>query len=298
MLGSIRGRVVLPDGTLISESVKLTLQSARGTQTVSYTDNQGQFEFRGLAPDNYRLEVEADRQRFEIVTESVQVNRGIPSILNIALREKRSASGSKSDERAVSVGELDPNVPEPARKEFDRASKANKEGKADESIAHLRKAIQLYPHYLMARNDLGAQLLEQGRLEEAADELRQAISIDAKAFNPQLNLGVLFVRQHRFSEAADSLRKALSLNPSSPAANLYAGLAALGLEDWATAEKQLKAAYDLGGSAYALALFHLGQLYMGKGERQLALKAFETYLHDAPGADNAAEVRKMIGMLQ
>lgn len=297
--GSIRGRVVMPNGGLLNQSCKVTLQTLRGIQSISYTDNQGQFEFRGLNPDNYRVEVEADQQQFEVSSESVQVLKGTPSIVTISLKEKkRSADGPRPGGSTVSVAELDPNVPAQARTEFDRASKAYKEGKVDNAIAHLRKAIALYPRYLMAHNDLGAQLLEQGKLDEAAEELRQAIRIDAKAFNPQLNLGIVLVQQHDFLEAAETLRTALSLNPDSPAARLNAGLAAMGLNDFDSAEKEFKTAYKLGGLPYAPALFHLGNLYLEKGERELALKAFEAYLHDVPDAANAAQVQKLIGMLR
>jgi len=59
----------------------------------------------------------------------------------------------------------------------------------------------------------------------------------------------------------------------------------------------LKAAYTLGGAGYSMALFHLGKLYLNKGDRQAALKSFQAYLHDSPSASNAAEVQKLIAML-
>jgi hypothetical protein len=37
---------------------------------------------------------------------------------------------------------------------------------------------------------------------------------------------------------------------------------------------------------------------MNKGERALALKAFESYLRDKPDAANADQVRRLIGMLR
>src|SRR5437016_14158447 len=70
--GSIRGRVVLRDGSFVSESVKLTLQTLREESGVTiYTDSQGQFEFSNLAPGNYKIEVDADPQRFETFTQNV-----------------------------------------------------------------------------------------------------------------------------------------------------------------------------------------------------------------------------------
>lgn len=297
--GSIRGRVVLPSGAFVSDAIKITLHNSRGTQTVAYTDQQGQFEIAGLAPGNYALEAETDReQRFEVGVERVQVHRGTPSIVTVHLKEKKPAAQPQASGEVVSVGELTKEIPPAAVKEFNRASKAAKEGKIAEAITHLEKAISIYPVYLMAHNDLGTHLLQQGKLEEATEKFRRAIEIDSKAFNPRLNLGITLMQQHKFSEAAETLEKALALNASSPAAHLYAGLAFVELQDFERAEKELQAAYHLGGSQFALALFHLGQLHLSKGERAQALKAFESYLHETPGAVNAQQVRQLIGMLR
>ena len=298
--GSIRGKVVLPNGSPVNEAVKVTLQVSRGDQSTIYTDQQGQFEFGGVAQGQYVLEVDADRgaRRFEIATERVTVLRSLPTVVTIYLREKKSNDEEKSSARTVSVGELEQKVPSAAKKEFERASKAASEGKAQDAIAYLRKALAIYPDYLMARNDLGAQLLEQGKLDEADAELRVALRLDPKGFNPQLNLGIVLVRQHNFSEALAMLEKALSVGPDSPAAHLFTGLAAAGLDDFERAEREFKTAHDIGGVTFAEALFHLGQLYMSKGERGMALKSFESYLREVPNATNAPQVQKLIGMLR
>src|SRR5436305_13648878 len=73
--GSIRGKVVMPNGTQISQAVRITLQSLRGIQDAVFTDNQGQFEFRSLSPGDYTIEVEADRLKFDTTVERVQVFR-------------------------------------------------------------------------------------------------------------------------------------------------------------------------------------------------------------------------------
>lgn len=168
----------------------------------------------------------------------------------------------------------------------------------NEAIVHLKKAIEIYPDYVMARNDLGSHLLGLGKLDAAAEELNKAIAIDSNAFNPRLNLGIVLVYQHKFADAIEVLKKAISLQSDAPAARLYAGIAYIGLSDFDAAEKELKAAHDLGGHPYALALFHLGQLYMNKGEREQALTAFQTYLKETPDTTNAAHVRRLIEMLQ
>lgn len=298
-LGSIRGNVVMADGSPVSEAVKITLKAMRGDVATVYTDQQGRFELVNITPAQYTIEVDADaRRRFEITRESVQVQRGGgPTMVTLYLKEKPGEARVGGD-KSISVGMLDQKVPSAAKKEFQKASHFAGEGNAIEAIASLKRAIAIYPDYLAAHNDLGAQLLEQGQLDEAANELRAAIKIDPKAFNPQLNLGIVLIQQNKFSEALTALDKALSIEPAAPAAHLYAGMASVKLNDTARGEKELNAAYDLGGNTYAVALLHLGKLYMKRGEREMALKSFESYLRESPNAADAAQVQKLIGMLR
>jgi Flp pilus assembly protein TadD len=294
--GIIRGRVVLPSGGFLTDGVKITLQTIRGVESSIFTDNQGGFEFSKLSSGKYQIVVEADRDRFEVATESVEIAKGLPAIVTIILREKQAAGRPRA--AAVSTREIDVQIPDKARKEFERASNAGREGKAAEAIVHLRKAIALYPNYLMAHNDLGAQLLELGRLDEAEAELRLSLIIDPAAFNPTLNLGIVLVKKHQFVEARGVLDKAISLQAQSPAARLYIGLALSGTSEFERAKKEFQASYELGGGQYALALFYLGQLYMDGGDRKQARSCFERYLREAPNANNLDQVRKLIAILK
>jgi Flp pilus assembly protein TadD len=250
-----------------------------------------------LSAGNYQIIVEADPTRYEVTTANVEVYPGGPSVLSIPLKEKRTESKSKTSP-SVSGTELDPDIPHKARKEFERATDASGKGKTDEAIAHLRKALEIYPRYLMARNDLGVALLSQGKLDDAAEELSQAVALEPKAFNPQLNLGIVLVQQHKFGAAVDTLRKAVALESNAPAARLYLGIALEGTGELVEAQRELTVAHDLGGPKFALALFHLGHVYMTKGEHAEARKMFEAYLQESPTAFNSAEVKRLIRVLQ
>jgi tetratricopeptide (TPR) repeat protein len=296
--GTIRGSVLLPDGSFVNERIRISLQSVRGSRSSIFTDDRGQFQFIGLAAGNYQVVVEADPARFEVTTANVEVYPGGPSVISIPLVEKNPVAKPKSGGPTVSAAELDTAVPEKARKEFERANEASRNGKLDEAIAHFRKAIEIYPNYLMARNDLGVALLSQGKLEESAHELSLAVALDPKAFNPTLNLGIVEVQQHEFSEAIDILKKALGLEGNSAAAHLYLGIALSAVNELTEAERELTVAHNLGGQKFAIALFHLGQLHMSKGQHQQARAAFEAYLQEAPNAPNAVQVRQLIAMLR
>lgn len=297
-VGSIKGRVVLENGAPVSQAVRITLVIIRGSPASLYSDNQGQFEIKGLAPGEYTLEVEGDRLVYETITERVDVRRGEQTFLNLILKEKSSDKTSKPARPIASVTELSANVPAKARAEFERANKAVKEGKTEDAIAHLRRAIEAYPDFMIAHNDLGAQLLAQGKLEEASKELRRALEIDSKAFNPHLNLGIVLFKQQRYAEAADMLRTAVAIESTSSIAHLYLGFALKNMKDFDGEEAELKLAYSSGGADFSIALFELGNLYMRRGNRALALQAFELYVRQSPNAANAAEARRLIGILR
>src|SRR6266478_723732 len=212
--GSISGSGRLPSGAALNERARVVLQTDRGIRSNVYTDNRGRFQFDRLTPDLYEVVIEADGDRFEIAKVSVEVFPGSPVMINVNLKEKKPR-GSANAGKVISTGELDTAIPAPAKKEFDRASDASKSGKADDAIAHFRKAVALYPQYVMAHNDLGAELLE----------------------------------------AIAELKTALDLQPYSPAARLYHGLALAGSNALDDAERELKTAHELGGPTYAVALF-------------------------------------------
>src|SRR5262249_4354601 len=212
--GSIRGRVIDPAGAFVNQSVKVSLLTVNGLQSTVYSDNQGWFEFPDLVPGNYEVQAETAGPQFQIVSQSVQVYRGAPSLITISLVDK-NAHPKRDGKSTVSVSELGTEIPKEARKEFELANKASQAQKSEEAIAHLRKAISIYPNFVMARNNLGTQLLAQGKLEEAAEQFRHASLIDEKAFNPKLNLGIVLVEEHQFTKAPDVLPLALTPPPQS-----------------------------------------------------------------------------------
>ena len=221
--------MVQPTGNPLDFAVLVRLENIRGVKSTAYTDNNGHFDFPALLPGLYYVVVDGDMSQ-DGDSASTEVFPNAPSLVTLMVR-LRTAKPAKKAVAVSAVTVESRRVPSAAQKEFDRASDASKEGKTDLAITHYRKAIEIYPSFLMARNDLGAQLMTAGKLDEAAEELRAAIAIDPKAFNPRLNLGMVLVKQHNFEEGATELRTALSLDSTSPSAHFYLALALKGMED-------------------------------------------------------------------
>ncbi len=293
--GSIVGRVVLPSGQPVNSRVRITLSTLQTPGLTSYTDNSGGFGFRNLREGNYTLEVYGDYKIYEPVTEQVRLIRGLQVSLTINLRER--VSKERPAGGVVSAGELDQNAPPAARKEFEKATSLAGGGNHEQAIEHYKKAIAIYPDYLMARNDLGVQYLKLKQFAAAAAQFEAALDINSRVFNPRLNLGIVLVEQKRYLDAIDHLTQALSIDSSRPASHLYMGVASLEIDELAVAERELSKALTLGDAEYSIAHFYLGRVHMEKGDGDAAVREFKTYLQKQPEGEKAAQARTLLEKL-
>src|SRR5262249_35458369 len=114
---SITGRVVLPSGHPVNNSVKIRLSNLIDEGMYIYTDNNGAFSFSNLGAGIYTIEVSGDPKLYETVTEQVNLTRGMRANVIISMREKNSAT-NRPGGNVISAAELDTNVPSAARKEY------------------------------------------------------------------------------------------------------------------------------------------------------------------------------------
>ena len=297
--GSIEGRVVLPSGQPVPGRIRITLSTMNDPGLALYTDSNGGFIFSNLRAATYYIEAAGDPKAYEPVVEQVRLLRGTRhSGLIIHLRERTPESNMNATGGTVSIGEADSQVPAAARKEFDKATRLVRENKIEEAIESFKRAIAIYPDYLMAHNDLGVQYLNMGRLQEAQDRFEIAIELNVKAFNPNLNLGIVLVKQRNFSDAMERLNRALSIDSSSAAAHLYAGIASVEIDELQNAEHELSSSLSLGGVALSAAHFFLARVHLKKGEAQRAARELTLYLEAQPNGEYSAVARRLLEQLK
>ena len=124
-------------------------------------------------------------------------------------------------EESVSTREL--LIPPKAAKELRRSQTALRTGDIRSSAQHLERALQIYPHYLEAHNNLGSRYIELHEYEKAAAEFQKAIDLDPRIVQPFNNLSVaLFLRQ-RYRDAEAAARRALDLDPHNSTAQYMLG---------------------------------------------------------------------------
>ncbi|MEZ5396571.1 MAG: tetratricopeptide repeat protein [Bryobacterales bacterium] len=87
------------------------------------------------------------------------------------------------------------------------------QGRVDEAIAELEKAVELKPDYAHAQYNLGLLLMQQGRLQAAEQRLRASLEREPRMAQGWSDLGNCVLRQGRAREAIEAYEKALELAP-------------------------------------------------------------------------------------
>jgi Flp pilus assembly protein TadD len=288
----IDGRVILPSGFEAKRSVRITLRNSVSHLSTIYTNKQGEFHIDNLSEGIYYVEAELDDPRFEPVTEKVSLGRGIVRKLTLQLGETKTPVGI-NPARVVSVAELRQVVPAAARKEYELGLKLVIKGNIIQAADHFQQAVLLYPEYLAARNDLGAQYLKLKRVDEAEKLFQAVLEEDPKNFNAKFNLGLVRIERKNYPEAISELRQAIVIDSTRPVANLWLGFALLERGDLVTAEAELTRALIIGGGECVAAHYHLARIYLARGDKPAALREARAYLEDAPKGEYVKEAKQL-----
>ncbi len=295
---SVLGRILLPSGEPARRQFKVVLRTAATPLRQSVSDKRGEFRFVDVPTGRLVVEVSDETNEYASVSELVDVLPRHQTIANIYLSPNPSVRNKVIGGGTASIEELEARVPAAARREYEHAVKLSNDGDRSGAISALKKAIEIYPDYSVARNDLGVQYFRADRVHEAAEQFEAAIKIDPNAFRPRLNLGLVQVDGHNYGRAAELLRQAVALDGTQPSSHLYLGVSLIETNELAEANEELKKALLFGEDAYAAAHFYLAVLNLKRGSQALAREEAREYLAKAPNGELAPAARALLNRLQ
>ncbi|MBF0620682.1 MAG: tetratricopeptide repeat protein [Magnetococcales bacterium] len=87
------------------------------------------------------------------------------------------------------------------------------QGKLDDSLTAIRKAVMLLPHDAEVYNNFGALLLEQGDLIEAEKQCRKSVSLQPGFISAQANLALILKDLGHLEQSEALCRQALHIDP-------------------------------------------------------------------------------------
>lgn len=197
----------MPDGTLPPREMRFTMAMDNGRIETFFTDSKGKFLITrslNLKPDaEYRVTVLSDGLAYD--TTSVTFKEFGVYYIPIYLKPFRAAATKPAG--LIDLAEFDVLAPEDARQAYSVAMRAYKDGQRDQAVRDLERAIEIYPNYFRALNDLGVILMKQGRLDDAAKMFERAIKTAPRVYYPRLNFAIINTRRGRHKEALSMLEQ-------------------------------------------------------------------------------------------
>ena len=286
----IRGHVNLPNGYAAERYAKITLRNQQSHLYTIYTNNSGEFQLRNLAEGTYF--VQADVPNFDPIVKKVELGRGLMVDLTFELHESKEVALARMN-KIVSAAELRQVVPSAAKKQYDLGLKSVSKGNFQQAANYFQEALAIYPEYLAARNDLGAQYLKLKQIDVAEKQFLIVLLSDPKNFNATYNLGLVQVERHHYPEAIALLNQAIAIDSTRPVARLWIGIAKLEMGDVEVAEQELTRALIMGGADCVAAQYHLARIYFTRGALEDAKRSVQAYIQQAPRGEFIKEAKEL-----
>lgn len=290
----IRGKIIY-DGSK-PRMARVRMESLDGgfvRETIAGLD--GEFSFKEVPKGLYYISVEArgygpERRTFDISPALADES----GLVNLQIEVRRSAR--RAGERTVSVRRL--SIPQRARSEFEKAARARGRGRPDEAERHLVRAIEIYPEFSEAINDLGTIYHRRGEYEKSIALFRRAIELEPEAFAPHVNLAGSLLAAGRSEESLSASRRALELNPDDALANAQMGIALyyLGRDDEAIV--YLEKAKSLDPAAGTYPQLFLSEIRLRRQEIEAAIGELEEFLTLHPEGPRAEAARSKMELLR
>jgi len=211
--GNVHVHVTFPDDRVPQRQLKVELVGAGNQIAQTFTNDQGQAQFVGVALGTYYVRVSGEGIE-DTESEAIDVDaRKATQSVFVRVRpasnaEKNGAAGVPT----VSAGNL--RIPAKASKEFDKATELMSKQEWQKAIERLNKALAIYPDYAQAYNNLGVAYARLGNSEKEREALQKAVAANDHFAPAFVNLGQMELRLHNFNAAQGDLEKASSVDPS------------------------------------------------------------------------------------
>ena len=285
--------------------VELLDEYERLIRTVK-TSSSGVYIFQSIRGGIYYVQVRVDGTNFKPSKERVQIGQ-----TNFTNSTTGGISGSETLQLNFTL-EVDPRragnqtpltnevifaqeIPEDARKAYEKALKSLDDKKPSEAVSLLQNAVGLFPEYFLALDTLGYEYINQNKFAEAEIAFEKAVRVNPKSFSSRYGLAVSQYKLDKKREAVKTLEEAVSLNPASINSYFLLGRIFRDTKQFDKAETNLKKAKELSKNKLPDIHWELALLYYHDLKKfDKAADELELYLKANPKAENKEQVNKLI----
>jgi tetratricopeptide (TPR) repeat protein len=300
--GNLKVRVTFTDGRRCDIPVHIQLMGGASTSPVAetYSNDAGMAEFDNLEVGTYHLIAsgegieDSDSGIFE-----VDARRTSQSVYMAVTRVQDRDHANGTGLEATTIAAADLSIPESAAREFDKATGFMAKHDWKKAIERLNKALDLYPQYAAAYNNLGVIYARLGERDREREALQKATSLNDHFAPAFVNLAKMAIADRNFAVAEAFLDKAAGMDPAnSQTLVLLANVELLDLHyDQAIANCR-KAHSSLAQEPHALAHYIAARAFEHENQLSDAVVELQTFLIEEPSGGRAEAVRKELTGLQ
>lgn len=272
------------------------LNSSENTIADSFSDGTGQAVFHSLRGGNYKVRISGIGV-VETVSDTFIVDpRDRFQVQYIHVKAAVSSDAKGDAGKPISAAEL--NVPDKARKEFDKGTEAMAKSRWEEAQKHFAKATEIYPRYAGAFNNLGIVAINEKNPPAARGYFQQAIKLDDHLATAYLNISKLDYNEHHLKEAEISLVRALALDPMNVEAMVLMAASQLATGGFDEAITYAHRIHGLPHEKFAISHIIAARAFEESKRVAEAIGEYQLYLHEAPQGSLAPGVRDAMARLQ
>lgn len=266
-----------------------------------FVDSSGQFFVRGLSSGRYQFNIETTGTPYQeqgtgwIELQALRVRPGgteqypLDFVLKLRPNKETTKQGTTIFAQEVTAS---------SRLEYDRGVKFLRDGKNDEGLTALKKAIELFPNYFEALDRLGMEYVKAGQYEAAIPILQRSLNVNNRASKSYYSLGVAYLKLTQFAKAIESLTQSATLDSNNVNTHMMLGVAYGNQQQLKESEESFQSALKLGGEGVAEALFYLAGIYEKQKRYDVAITALERYLKESKAMRNPEKIREWIQSLK
>ena len=300
---TIEGQVFTPERKPLQNARVALLDDGYSQLSVTYTNTIGRYQFTGFGNGNYYVHIDPigtnfERQSQRIQVQSISLAGGGQTFRVDFVLVMKPSTGEKTGPAPTGTI-FAQEVPEAARREYERGVRHIQEKKIDIAVEAFRQALTIFPDYYAALEELGSQYVERRDYQSAEPLLTRAVEINRDGGRAYYFLGVAQYNLKRRDDAIHSLQRAVEINPESPNANMWLGIIlSQSTATRAPAIQAFEKVAQVAKDAIPEVYFYLGSLYSKDNQYAKAADALEHFLRLAPTTGDREKVKKIIEQLR
>jgi tetratricopeptide (TPR) repeat protein len=320
----LSGKVMLSDGTPPPDPVMIERVCNSNVHTEGYTDSKGRFSINlgsnanaafadasssnedPLNPRNnpqggtitqralMNCELRASLAGFRSDSVSLMNRRRMdnPDVGTIILHRLANVEG-------LTISATTGMAPKDAKKAFDKGRESLQKGKPDDAEKHFERAVDIYPKFAIAWNELGRLRLSHGQKLEARTAFESAIQADSHFVSPYEGVAQIAALDKKWKEVAEVTDRALRLNPDLPLAQYLNAVANLDLHNFDAAERSADALVKMNAGQSNPRAYHvIGLIKAQHEDYEAAVANLQKFIETSPPGAAVELAKKQLAQIQ